>query len=369
MTRIPFLDLKAQYLTLKSDILPALEQVCESVRYAQGPPTAEFEQAFAAYCDAKHCVTLNTGTSALHLALCCLGVGPGDEVITVPMTFVATTWAISYVGAKPVFVDIDPVTRTLDTRQLEKAITPRTKAIIPVHLYGMPCDMDAILALADRHGIPVIEDACQAHGARHRGRRVGTLGQMSAFSFYPGKNLGAYGEGGALVTNNDAFAARSRRLRDHAQGQRYHHEELGFNYRMDSLQGAVLAIKLKHLEAWNDARRACAARYHQLLQGLPLVLPQTPAYAEPVWHLYVVELDNRDAVRNALGERGIETGLHYPVPVHLQAAYRQLGHHPGDFPVSEALAQRCLSLPIYAELTPGQVDAVAAALRDILGKK
>lgn len=367
MTHVPYLDLKAQYNGIRTEVLAALEAVCETTAFAQGPAATEFETHFAAYCGVRHCVGLNSGTSALHLALRCLDVGAGDEVITVPMTFVATAWPISYVGAKPVFVDIDPRRRTLDPKALEAAITPRTKAIIPVHLYGMPAEMDAILAVAGKHKIPVIEDAAQAHGAKYQGKRIGQFGKMACFSFYPGKNLGAYGEGGALVTNDDAMAARARRLRDHSQNQRYYHEELGYNYRMDSFQGAVLDIKLKHLDRWNAARIAHAKVYAELLKGLPITLPAAMPDSECVWHCYVVEADNRDALRKRIDEAGISTALHYPVPVHLQKAYAGLGHRRGDFPVSERLADRCLSLPMFAELTEEQLRAVGTAVRTAVG--
>jgi dTDP-4-amino-4,6-dideoxygalactose transaminase len=363
MTKIPYLDLKLQYQTIRGEVLAALEAVCESTAFAQGPPTKVFERDFASYCEVNHCVSLNSGTSALHLALRCLDVGAGDEVITIPFTFVATTWAISYVGARPVFVDIDPKRRTMDPGQLEAAITARTKAIIPVHLYGMPANMDAILAVARKHNIPVIEDAAQAHGARYKGKRIGQFGVMSCFSFYPGKNLGAYGEGGALVTNDETLAARARRLRDHAQSQRYYHDEIGYNYRMDSFQGAVLAIKLKHLDEWNAARARHAKRYTELLAGSAVKTPASFADSECVWHCYVIETENRDEVRQKLGAAGIDTGLHYPVPVHLQKAYTSLGYKPGDFPVSERIAQQCISLPMFAKLTDEQVSYVASTLR------
>jgi dTDP-4-amino-4,6-dideoxygalactose transaminase len=366
MDSVPFLDLKAQYRTIRSEVLPALEAVCESTAFAQGPAAKAFEEAFAAYCGVKHGVSLNSGTSALHVALRCLNVGPGDEVIVPAMTFVATAWAVSYCGATPVFVDIDPVRRGLDARKVAAAITSRTKAIMPVHLYGMPADMDAILAVAGKHGVPVVEDCAQAHGARYKGKRAGQFGVMAGFSFYPGKNLGAYGEGGAMVTNDEAYAARARRLRDHAQSQRYHHDEVGFNYRMDTFQGAVLGIKLKHLDAWNDARRRHARRYADLLRGLPLTLPATPADSDSVWHLYVIEVANRDTVRDKLAAAGIGCGLHYPIPVHLQKAYAELGYRKGQLPVAEALGDRCLSLPMYAELTEAQLETVAKALRRAL---
>jgi dTDP-4-amino-4,6-dideoxygalactose transaminase len=363
MNKVPYLDLKAQYQSIRGEVLAALEAVCESTRFAQGPAAAEFERDFAAHCGVKHCVSLNSGTSALHVALRCLDAGPGDEVITTPFTFIATAWAISYCGAKPVFVDIEPARRCLDPAKLEAAITPRTKAIMPVHLYGMPADMDAILAIAAKHHkLPVVEDAAQSHGARYKGKRCGQFGCMAGFSFYPGKNLGAYGEGGALVTNDDAFAARAKSLREHGSRTRYYHDEVGYNYRMDSFQGAVLGIKLKRLDAWSAARQARARRYNELLAGSGIGLPAFPADSESVWHCYVVEVANRDTVRQKLADAGIESAIHYPVPVHLQKVYASLGHKPGDFPVSEALASRCLSLPIYPEMTDAQQDAVVAAL-------
>ena len=362
-TKVPYLDLKTQYHAIRGELLPAWEAICESSRFAQGPAAAQFEQEFARYCETRECVSLNSGTSALHLALRCLDVGPGDEVITASMTFIATAWAISYVGAKPVFIDIDPARRTLDPAKIEAAVTPRTKAIIPVHLFGMPADMDAILAVAKKHGLPVIEDAAQAHGARYKNRRIGQFGVMSCFSFYPGKNLGAYGEGGALVTNDAAMAARARSLREHGQSQRYYHEELGYNYRMDSLQGAVLSLKLRTLDQGNGARASHAKRYTELFAGSACVTPQSLPDSDPVWHCYVLELKNRDQVRVRAAEAGIDTAIHYPVPVHLQKAYSHLGYKAGDLPETERLCQRCLSLPMYPELTDEQLRAVASAVR------
>jgi dTDP-4-amino-4,6-dideoxygalactose transaminase len=368
VNKIPYLDLHSQYKAIQAEVFAALEKVCESSRYAQGPAAAEFEESFANYCGVKHCVSANSGTSALHLAMHCLDIGPGDEVITVPMTFVATTWAISYVGARPVFVDIDPERRTMDPSKLEAAITPRTKAIMPVHLFGQPADMESIMSIADRHGIPVVEDAAQAHGAFYRGRRAGQFGRMSCFSFYPGKNLGAYGEGGAMVTNDDKIAARARALRDHGQSQRYYHDEIAYNYRMDSFQGAILNIKLKRLDEWNAARSEKARQYSELLRGLPARTPVHYEDSESVWHCYVIESDHRDELKSRLGEMGVETGIHYPVPVHMQRAYEFLGHRPGDFPVSEEFGRRCLSLPIYPELTEAQVKTVAQAVRDAIAR-
>ncbi len=365
METIPYLDLQAQYRVLRTEVLAVLEEICESGKFAQGPATSDFEAEFAAYCGVHHCVSLNSGTSALHLALRCLDVGPGDEVVTVSMTFIATAWAISYVGAKPVFVDIDPVRRTLDPDKLEAAITPRTKAIIPVHLYGMPAEMDRINAIAERHGLPVIEDAAQAHGARYRGKRVGQLGKIACFSFYPGKNLGAYGEGGALITNDASIAQRAGSLRDHAQSQKYFHDEIGYNYRMDSFQAAVLSIKLKHLDAWNAARIDCARYYADLLKDSRYKLPAHFSDSECVWHCYVIETPERDRVRSALQDAGIQTAVHYPLPVHLQKAYAHLGYRSGDLPVTEALCEQCLSLPIYPELSKEKISRVASVLLDL----
>jgi dTDP-4-amino-4,6-dideoxygalactose transaminase len=365
MERVPYVDLQAQYDSIRTEVLAALGEICESGRFAQGPATSDFEEKFAAYCGVDHCVSLNSGTSALHLALRCLDVGPGDEVITVAMTFIGTAWAISYVGAKPVFVDIDPARRTMCPAKLEAAITPRTKAVVPVHLFGMPAEMDHINLIAERHGLPIIEDAAQAHGARYRDKRAGQFGQIACFSFYPSKNLGAYGEGGALVTNDASIAQRARSLRDHAQSQKYLHDEIGYNYRMDSFQAAVLAIKLKRLDAWNAARADRAAYYTELLVNSSYKLPTHFSDSECVWHCYVIEATERDRVRSVLLEAGIETAIHYPVPVHLQKAYAHLGYKPGDLPVTERLCQYCLSLPIYPELSKEKIFTVTSILLDL----
>jgi dTDP-4-amino-4,6-dideoxygalactose transaminase len=346
-------------------VLSAFEEICDSTSFAQGPATSEFEAKFAAYCGVDHCVSLNSGTSALHLALRCLDIGPADEVVTVSMSFIATAWAITYVGATPVFVDIDPIRRTLNPDNLEAAITPRTKAIIPVHLYGMPAEMDRIMATADRHGLPLIEDAAQAHGAKYRNKSVGQFGQIACFSFYPGKNLGAYGEGGAFVTNNASIAQRARSLRDHAQTQKYLHDEIGYNYRMDSFQGAVLGIKLKHLDEWNTARNDVAQLYTELLKDSSYKLPAHVSDSECVWHCYVIETPERDRVRSALLDVGIQSAVHYPVPIHLQKAYAHLGYRTGDLPVTEALCEQCLSLPIYPELSREKISRVASVLLDL----
>ena len=361
--KIPFLDLKAQYTQIEHEVLPALREVCDDCQFVLGPKVAKFEKEFAAFCGAKQCVAVNSGTSALHLALRCLGVGRGDEVIVPAMTFVATAWAVSYTGATPAFADIKAAQRTLDPASVEAAITPRTKAILPVHLYGMPADMDAINAVAARHGLAVVEDAAQAHGARYCGKPVGTFGKACCFSFYPGKNLGAYGEGGAVVTDDDAFAEYCRCLRDHGQRRRYHHETVAYNYRMEGFQGAVLSIKLPRLAAWNRGRRRNADLYRRLLKDVPnLTVPAEADGFESVYHLFVIEVDNRDEVARKLHEAGVQTGLHYPVCVHRQEAYADLHLGAGSFPISERLANRCLSLPMYAELTEEQIKEVSETL-------
>lgn len=360
---IPFLDLRAQYQSIKSEIDAAVLGVLASGQYILGEEVLRLEQEFADYCNVKHAIAVNTGTSALHLSLLAAGVGPGDEVITVPFTFVATVSAICYTGATPVFVDVEPVTLTMDPAQLEAKITSRTKAIIPVHLYGQMADMDGIMAIADHYRIPVVEDACQAHGARYKGKRAGSIGASGCFSFYPGKNLGACGEGGIAVTNSDEQAKTMRMLRDWGQEQRYHHLLKGFNYRMDAIQGAILRVKLRHLEAWTEARLSHGRRYSSLLAGSPhLRTPVEAAERRHVYHVYAIRSGDRDGLQRVLTAEGIPSGLHYPIPVHLQKAHADLGHQAGDFPVSEAAAREVLSLPIYPEMPVQHVDQVAAAL-------
>ena len=370
MRKIPFLDIRGQDEPLRQEILRELQEVCQTCQFALGDKVKAFEQAFAEFCGVQHCVGLNSGTSALHLAMRCLDIGPGDEVVSVPMTFIATVWGAMYVGAKPVFVDVDPATRNMDPARLEAAITPRTKAIIPVHLYGQPADLDPILEIASRHGIPVVEDAAQAHGARYKGRPAGSIGRIGCFSFYPGKNLGAYGEGGALVTNDAGIAARARALRDHGQAERYHHAEIGYNYRLEGFQGAVLGIKLRHLPAWSEQRRRVAARYNERLMPLAkdgvLETPTEKTWSQGVYHLYVILVKDRDKVRDRLQEAGIATGLHYPIPLHLQEALAHLGGRRGDFPAAERIADRCISLPMFPQLTMDDVDYVADRLVHIL---
>lgn len=359
---VPFLDLKAQYNAIGPELQEAVSRVLESCAYALGPSVVAFEQAFASYCGAKHAVAVSSGTSALHVALLAAGVGEGDEVITVPMTFVATVAAILYARATPRFVDIDPVTWTMDPRQIEAAITPRTKAIMPVHLHGRVADMDPILEIARAHGLVVIEDAAQAHGAENKGRRAGSMGLAGCFSFYPGKNLGACGEGGAVVTDRDDLADRMRMLRDWGQSERYRHVLQGFNYRMDGVQGAALGVKLRHLESWNDGRRRAAAGYLARLAGTGIELPASAEGHDHVWHVFAVRVRDRARVQKAMTDAGVATGIHYPVPVHLQPAYAVPEYGVGSFPVSEALAAETLSLPMFPELTDRQLDRVCECL-------
>jgi dTDP-4-amino-4,6-dideoxygalactose transaminase len=359
---IPFLDLQAQYATIKTDVQQAINHVLDTGQFVLGDEVAGFEREFSRYVGAGHGIAVNTGTSALHLALLAAGVGPGDEVITVPFTFVATVAAIGYTGASTVFVDIDPRSFTMDVSQLEAAITPRTKAIVPVHLYGQPADMDPILAIARRHGLIVIEDACQAHGAEYNGRRVGSLGDFACFSFYPGKNLGACGEGGMVVTSNEAHAATLRMLRDWGQAKKYHHVLRGFNYRMEGMQGAILRVKLRHLDAWTEGRRSRAAEYERFLKASDIDRPIEMPYAKHVYHIYAIRTPDRVELQRSLQAHGVQTGIHYPIPVHLQEAYRDLGYVSGDFPHAEKAAREVLSLPMYPELSNIQVEVVCAAV-------
>ena len=366
-TLVPFLDLKAQFRAIGPELPAAVSRVLESGSYVLGQSVEAFEQEFAAYCGTRHAVAVNSGTSALHLALLAAGIGAEDEVVTVPMTFVATVAAILYAGATPRFVDVEPDTLTMDAAALQGAITPRTKAIIPVHLHGRMAEMDRILEVARARGLIVIEDAAQAHGAEYGGRRAGSLGDLGCFSFYPGKNLGACGEGGAVVTDSADMAQKMRILRDWGQAERYHHVLRGFNYRMDSIQGAVLAVKLRHLEDWTEARRRVALHYDALLAGTAVGRPAAAEGREHVWHVYAVRTRERDRVRQRLGECGIATGIHYPIPVHMQPAYADLGYGPGSFPISESFAAETLSLPLFPELTRGQIELVCGTLGEICG--
>jgi dTDP-4-amino-4,6-dideoxygalactose transaminase len=366
---VPYFDLTLQYVELRAEILEAIDRVCGSGIFVLGEEVEQFEKEFAAYCGVNHCVAVNSGTSALHLALLVAGVQAGDEVITTPNTFLATAEAILYTGARPVFADIDPATANIDPQSIEAAITPRTKAILPVHLYGQPVDFDAISAVAAKYHLAVIEDACQAHGARYRGRRVGSLGSAAAFSFYPTKNLGAYGEGGALTTNDARAAALARALRHHGQRDRYEQESVGYNYRLDSLQCAVLRIKLKRLDAWTQRRRYLVDLYRQHLHDARVELLRDLPEVRAVYHLFVVYVDDRDRVRAELAKRGVGTAVHYPRPLHLQPALAHLGYGPGSFPHAERACERVLSLPLYPELTEAQVEYVARSLREIVGSR
>ncbi len=365
---IPYLDLKAQIKPLRPEIDAAIARTIDNCTFCLGPDTAQFEKDFAKFCSAEYAIGFNSGTSALHIASLLLNLKPGDEVITTPFTFAATSWAISYVGAKPVYVDIDDATFNIDVSQIEKAISPRTKAIFPVHLFGQAADLDPILEICRRHKLALVEDAAQSHGAKYKGRVVGTFGDISAFSFYPGKNLGAIGEGGALVTNNADFARRARSLRDHGSSVRYHHEEVGYNYRMEGIQGAVLGVKLKHLETWTKARQRVARKYREFLTGTPLKMPSEAAFAESVWSLYVVRHPRRDELKSHLDANQIGCALHYPLPLHLQKCYANLGHKPGDFPIAEKAGHECLSLPIFPELTDAQIQRIAEVIKDFFRK-
>ena len=359
---IPFADLQSQYRSIKGEIDAAVGRVLDSAQFILGEEVAAFERDFAQYCHASETVAVNSGTSALHLALLAAGIGPGDEVITVPFTFVATVSAIGYTGARAVFVDIEPEYFTIDPAKIEAAITPRTRAIMPVHLYGQPADMDPILDIASRHRLVVIEDAAQAHGAEYHGRRCGSLAEIAGFSFYPGKNLGAYGEGGGVTTTRADVAKTCRTLRDWGQEKRYEHRVKGFNYRMDGIQGAILRVKLRHLEAWTEKRRQVAAWYAETLDPESVRLPKVRPGCRHVYHVFAVRADDRETLREVLGKQGIQTGIHYPIPVHLQPAHADLGYHAGDFPNAEAAAREVLSLPLFPEMSRDQVETVASAV-------
>jgi dTDP-4-amino-4,6-dideoxygalactose transaminase len=367
MQTVPLVDLKAQYAAIKDDIDSAMQQVVDAASFIMGPDVRRFEGAFAEYCDSTHCVGVSSGTAALILVLHALGIGPGDEVITSAHTFIATAEAISAVGAKPVFVEIDPHTYNIDPDAVSAAVTPATRAVIPVHIYGQPADMTRLNAVARRHDLAVIEDAAQAHGATWQGDMAGSLADAACFSFYPGKNLGAYGDAGAVTTDNGDIAAQVALLRNHGRRSKYLHEQVGYGERLDTLHAAILAAKLPHLDAWTRQRRALAARYSALLADCELVLPFVHADAEPAWHLYVVRTHQRDAMLDFLNERGVQAGVHYPVPLHLQPAYAALGYQAGDLPITEEVAATCLSLPLYPEMTLEQQDYVVDVVRQFCG--
>jgi len=359
---VPFVDLAAQYAGISADVHDAINRVLQSGDFILGRDVRTFEEEFAAYCGIERAVAVDSGTSALELALRACGVAAGDEVITAANTFIATALAISNVGATPVLVDVDPATYCIDVAAIARALTSRTTAIIPVHLFGHPADMDGILALARHRGLRVIEDACQAHGARYKGARVGSFGDAAAFSFYPGKNLGAYGDGGIVVTNDRQVAESVTMLRNYGQKEKYHHVSRGFNRRLDTIQAAVLRVKLQHLDTWNAARRAHASAYQRLLSHADVQTPAAADGVEAVWHLFVIQATRRDVLRDYLADLGIVTGIHYPIPIHLQPAYADLGYQRGDFPVTEQAAGEILSLPMYPELTEEAIARVAAAI-------
>jgi dTDP-4-amino-4,6-dideoxygalactose transaminase len=378
MMQVPFLDLKTQYLSIKDEIQAALNAVLDKTAFAGGPFVAQFEKEFAAFCQTEQCVGVGNGTDALWMALLALGVGPGDEVITVPDTFIATAEAISYCGATPVFVDVDEKSYNMDPQKLEDLLKSRSapgamrsaaalKAIIPVHLFGQTADMDPIMEIAKKYGLAVIEDASQAHGALYKGKPAGSMGDTGCFSFYPGKNLGAYGEAGAVVTNNASLADKMRMLRDHGSSKKYYHQVVGWNARMDGFQGAILSVKLKYLLAWNEGRRKNAQLYNSLLNGSNgVVTPTEMDYAKHVYHVYALRVKDRDGLIGKLGEKGIGTNVHYPVPVHLQNAYEFLGLKQGSFPVAEKVASEFISLPMFAELTEEQIRYTAESVKQFV---
>ncbi len=360
---VGFLDLRAAYLELRHDIDAAIMRVCDSGRYILGPEVEDFERAFADYLDVDHCVGVGNGLDALHLVMRALGIGPGDEVIVSSNTFIATLLAVTNVGANPVAVEPDPATHNLDASRVEAAITHRTKAILPTHLYGQPADLDPLLEIARRHGLKLVEDAAQAHGARYKGKRVGGHGDAVTWSFYPGKNLGALGDGGAVTTNDPDLAQRVRMLGNYGSSTKYRHELIGTNSRLDPIQAAVLAVKLRHLDKWNERRARIAAFYSTALKDAGIMLPHVPNWASPAWHLFVVRSPRRDVFQQALTAQGVETLIHYPLPPHLQQAYARLGLSKGSFPIAERLADEVVSLPIGPHLSHDDAREVVAAVR------
>jgi dTDP-4-amino-4,6-dideoxygalactose transaminase len=366
MNKVAFVDLYQQHQAIEEELVEVFRRVLRKSSFILGPEVVAFEKEFAAYVGAADCIAVNNGTTALQLVLAALGIGPGDEVITVANTFIATAEAICAVGARPVFVDVDPVSYTMDPELVEAAITPNTKALLPVHLYGQAADVDALLEIARRHNLHLVEDACQAHGATYKGRKAGSLGVAGCFSFYPGKNLGCLGEGGAVVTSNPELAQRMRMLRDHGSVKKYEHSLPGYNFRLEGLQGGFLSVKLRHLDRWNARRREVAKLYNELLSETSLGLPVEMGWGDHVYHLYVIQADDREALRNALNAAGVECGLHYPVPLHLQAAYANLGYEKGSFPVSEHLSSHILSLPMHPFITDEEVKRVASVLLESL---
>ncbi len=366
--KVPFVDLQAQYRSLSAEVLPAITNVMERAAFILGQEVSDFEKDFAKFCGRKECVGVASGCDALLWAIKACGIGPGDEVITVANTYIATALAISFAGAKPVLVDCREDTYEIDPDAVRRAITPATKAILPVHLYGHPADMDPILKIAREHGLKVIEDTAQAHGATYHGRNCGAMGDVGCFSFYPGKNLGAYGDGGAVATDNPQIAELVRMYRNYGQPKKYYHDLIGWNSRLDTLQAAVLGVKLKHLESWNEARRRHAKRYGELLKDLPVVLPVESQGCRHVYHLFVIRCKDRDGLVDFLATKGVSCVIHYPVPVHLQKAYADLGYKPGAFPVTERVAKEIVSLPMYPELTEEQIGYVCESVRAFVGR-
>jgi dTDP-4-amino-4,6-dideoxygalactose transaminase len=372
--QVPFLDLKIQYKSIKDVVNPAIQNILDNTSFILGKAVNDFEKAFAEAHNVKHCSGVSSGTDGNHLASWALGVGNGDEVIIPANTFIATAWGATLCGAKPVFVDCDPFNYNLDADKLYDAITPKTKAVVAVHLYGQPADLDPITVITKERNLFLIEDCAQAHLAEYKEKRVGGLSDAACFSFYPGKNLGAYGEGGAVTTNNDEVANKVKMLRDHGALQKYHHESVGHNYRMEGIQGAVLGVKLKYLDKWTDGRRKVAAKYKELLGDLEqIILPQEMKYSRHVFHLYVIQLqdgnvEKRDSLAKFLNENGVATGLHYPIPLHLQKCFSDLGYKKGDFPVSEKLAENGLSLPMYPELQDNQIEYVSEKIKEFFSR-
>lgn len=365
--KVPFIDLRCQYGSIKNEITAATEEVLKDASFAGGPFVEKFELEFAKFCECRYAIGVGSGTEALWLTLLAAGVGHGDEVITVPNTFIATVEAISFCGATPVLVDVDENTYTMNPELLATAITRKTKAIIPVHLYGQMADMDPIIEVAKSHGLYVIEDACQAHGAEYKGRPAGSIGDAGCFSFYPGKNLGAYGEAGAVVTNDGDLRQRLQMLRDHGQSAKYHHTIIGWNARMDGYQGAVLAVKLRHLPRWNEARRESARLYARFLADSPnVVLPKEAPYTKHVYHVYPIRFGDRDDLIQYLRDNEIYCGIHYPIPIHLQEAYKFLQLPSGSLPVSERIAYELISLPMYPELSTEHIEYVCRTIKSYI---
>jgi dTDP-4-amino-4,6-dideoxygalactose transaminase len=369
LMKVNFVDLKAQYQSIKPEIDSAIQDVISNTAFILGKAVADFEEKFAKYCRVKYSLGINSGTSALIMAMKALGIGEGDEVITTPNTFIATAEAISCAGATPRFVDIEEKSYNLDPKKLKKAITGKTKAVIPVHLYGQPADMDPILEIAKKSGIAVIEDACQAHGAEYKGKRTGSLGKVGCFSFYPGKNLGAYGEGGSVTTDDEEIAQKVKMLRDHGSPKKFYHQYVGNNCRLEGIQGAVLTVKLKYLDRWNQARRKNADLYRKYLAGTDVKLPQEMPYAKHVYHVFCIRVKNREKLIDFLSKKEIFTNIHYPIPIHLQKAYDFLGYKKGDFPVTEGCMDEILSLPMFAELTEEQIKYTADCIKEFYGQK